>query len=315
MDRVQQPEAALQILRPLLSKEFMPAHVQCAMQSTHPDRFVLRVDLRSSAGEGQAYALKAYADNFVERVWTYAQELAKQQSNGQDICLPITYVPHERMLVFQWVQGRFLSEIVDDPKPELLRQAARIAAGLHRLSVVPEPLTTVQMFLEETLGRCERLRDRWPEASPLIKPLLAALERGAACLDPAEPAPVHGDLAAGQFLWTGERLALLDLDMFGYADPAYDAGHFLAQLERRCLWDATVRACARDWIGSFRDAYFSAMPNVSRRNVSFYWGLTLIRKIYTVCRRQDPDWQSLAMQLSARAHAALQAAVSPEESV
>src|SRR5438094_713122 len=96
------------------------------------------------------------------------------------------------------------------------------------------------MFVAETRGRCDRLRHRWPETAAIIEPLLAAIQDAAALLDPAEPAPVHGDLAAGQFLWTGDRLVLLDLDMFGYADPAYDAGHFLAQLERRCLWDRTL---------------------------------------------------------------------------
>ena len=58
-------------------------------------------------------------------------------------------------------------------------------------------------------------------------------------------------IQALEMLRTGEvpknrRLVLLDLDMFGYSDPAYDAGHFLAQLERRCLLDLTVRAHARE---------------------------------------------------------------------
>src|SRR5439155_405742 len=83
-------------------------------------------------------------------------------------------------------------------------------ANLHRLPVVPEPATTAQMFVAETQGRCDRLRRRWPETTALIEPLLVAIQDAATLLDPAEPAPVHGDLAAGQFLWTGDRLVLLD---------------------------------------------------------------------------------------------------------
>ncbi len=313
MARVQQPAAALAILRTVLPAGFTPTGVICTPQSIHPDRFVVRAQVRSDAGEEREYALKAYSDDFVERVWNYAQVLAKQhQSNGHGICFPINYLEHERMLVFPWVEGRFLSEIVDDSKPELLRVAAGIAADLHRRSVVPEPLTTAQMFVEEALTRCERLHNRWPEAKSLIEPLMVSLQEAATFLDPAEPAPIHGDLAAGQFLWTGKRLVLLDLDMFGYADPAYDAGHFLGQLERRCLWDASVRSHRGEWQDSFREAYLAAMPQVSRRNISFYLGLTLVRKIYTIVRTERDQWQQLAPQFAASAQAALQAVAREE---
>src|SRR5213596_1139357 len=167
------------------------------------------------------------------------------------------------------------------------------------------------MFVAETQGRCDRLRRRWPETSGLIEPLLVAIQDAATLLDPAEPAPIHGDLAAGQFLWTGDRLVLLDLDMFGYADPAYDAGHFLAQLERRRLFDRDLPPHAHRWIDCFRDAYLAEMPGVSPRNISFYCGLTLMRKMYTVCRRFPAEGPALVPKLAARAEAALEDAMSP----
>ena len=51
------------------------------------------------------------------------------------------------------------------------------------------------------------------------------------------------------------------------------------------------------------------MPQVSPRNVSFYQGLTLVRKIYTIYRKQTADRARLAPQLAARARAALEDAV------
>jgi aminoglycoside phosphotransferase (APT) family kinase protein len=182
---------------------------------------------------------------------------------------------------------------------------------LHRAPIVPEKPTTAQMIVDETRSRCERLRRRWPVAAPIIEPLMAALQETLVRLDAAEPAPVHGDLASGQFLWTGERLVLLDLDMFGYADPAYDVGHFLAQLERRCLSDPPLQAHASRWLACFRDSYLAQMPAVSPRNVTFYQGLTLVRKIYTICCKQTAEWPLLAPQLALRARAALQEAASP----
>ena len=307
MARLLKPGAALDLLRSVVPVTFELAEVDCTVESVHPDRFVLWARARADSGKERSYALKAYSDDFGQQVWDFAQTLAKHDAPELDgFCLPLTYLAEEHMLIFPWVDGAFLSKIVDERKPELLRLAARLAASLHRLPIVPEELTTAQMFVQEAQARCERLRQRWPQTAHLIQPLTTVLERAATVLDPVEPAPIHGDLAAGQFLWTGQRLVLLDLDMFGYADPAYDAGHFLAQLERRCLLDLTVRAHAREWLASFRDAYLAVMPGVSPRNVSFYCGLTLIRKIYTLCRRQPQEGPALAAHLAERARATLE---------
>ena len=168
-----------------------------------------------------------------------------------------------------------------------MRDAARLAAHLHRLPMVPEEETSLRMLLDEVTERCERLRANWPGAYPLVEPFPELLREAATHLAPAKPTFVHGDLATGQFLCSGDRLVLLDQDMFGYTDPAYDVGHFLAQQERRCLLDPTVRDHAAEWLSAFADTYLAEMPHVSRRNVSFYRALTFVRKVYTLCRR-DP---------------------------
>jgi len=310
--RLQQPAVAMEVLRSVLPTDFKPANVICTQEGIHKDRFVLRAQVRSESGEERAYALKAYSDDFGERVWEHAQALAESMSRNNGLCLPTTYLAHERLLILPWVHGLFLSEIVDGRKPELLRQAARLAAGLHRLDVVPEELTTAQMLVDETRAWCDRLRIRWPEAALTVEPIMEAVQEALPCLEPVEPAPVHGDMAAGQFLWTGDRLVLLDLDMFGYTDPAYDAGHFLAQLERRCLVDPAVREHAREWLAAFGEAYLAAMPQVSPRNVWFYRGLTLLRKCYTICRREPVRWPRLVPQFAEHARAALEQVVAPE---
>ena len=287
---------------------FQPVSAQCTVQRVHADRFVVQAQLRSGAGEECAYALKVYADDFGERVWAHAQALGRHlQPNHRLVCLPNRYIPHERMLVFPWFEGEFLNRIVDGRKPELLRQAARLVADLHRVPVVPERLTTARELLAETQARADRLANCWPPTRDVVEPLLNGLQDVVAWLDPADPAPVHGDLGSAQFVWTGERLVLLDLDRFGYTDPAYDAGHFLAQLERTCLVDDALLPHAESWVAAFRDTYLSVMPQVSPRNVSFYHSLTLTRKIYNVCRRDPGASPTLVPRFAARARAALRA--------
>jgi tRNA A-37 threonylcarbamoyl transferase component Bud32 len=309
--RLQRPEAVMECLDSCWPDGFKPTRALCTVSSAHSDRFVMRVKVRSNAGEERAYALKVYSDSFGERVWAHAQAMAEHYPPDRDgLCLPSRYIPQEHMLVFPWVHGQFLSDVVGPRRPDLLRQAARVAARLHRLGLVPEKPTTAPMIVEEVRARCDRLRSRWPDTWPLVEPLIAMLEEGVNFLDPADPAPVHGDLAPGQFVWDGSRLVLLDLDLFGYTDPAFDAGHFLAQLERRYLSDATPPAQYREWLACFRDAYLASMPNASPRNVSFYQALTMVRKIYTLRRKRAPEWPRLVPQLAVRARAALEGVVS-----
>jgi len=304
--RLQQPVATLELLDPILPAGFAPAAAACTLQSVHSDRFVVQARVRSSGGDERVYALKTYSDDFGERVWTHAQQLAERlPPRPHRPCLPIQYIPQERVLIFDWVEGRSLSKIVDGRKLELLRHAAVVAADVHRVPIVPERPTTPQMLVDETRARCDNLRPVWPATADLVKPLLAQLQAAVPHLDSADLAPIHGDMAAGQFLWTGDRLVLLDWDMFGYADPAYDVGHFVAQLERRCTLDRTLPPEAGRWPGCFQDAYLAAKPDVSPRNVSFYRAMTLLRKTYTVCRRQPDEGPLQAVRLAACAGAAL----------
>jgi len=285
--RLEQPTDVLTVLRSALATDVAAGGVACTVESVHPDRFVLRARVCTRLGEWRAYALKACG-----------------QMAPDGLCLPIRYVAQEHLLVFPWVEGRCLADIGDDGA--LFRRAACLTASLHRLPLVPEPPTTPEQLIAHVGARCEWLRRRRPEAAPVMEPLVPALTDAVTALDPAQPTAVHGDLWAGQFLWTGERLVLLDLDAFGYTDAAYDVGHFLAQLERGGLVDPARAARADRLRATFLDAYRSSMPAVSARNVAFYRALTLARKIHTVCRTDPVGWPRLAVALARRARAALE---------
>ena len=43
--------------------------------------------------------------------------------------------------------------------------------------------------------------------------------------------PIHGDLAAGQWVFDGSRLGLIDFDDFASGDSELDVATFLAELE------------------------------------------------------------------------------------
>jgi len=311
LTRFQRAEASLDVVRSCLPQGFAPASIVCNLQSRHPDRFVMQVKVCSAADEEKSFAVKVYSDDFGAEMWELAQQLAEESGTGTyGLCLPERYVREQRALVFPWVEGERLNEIVDERKPDLLRRAAALAADLHRIRPATPSTLTPEMLTSETLDRCGRLRYRWPLLGVTVKPLAWLAEQAAARLEPAQPSVIHGDMAAGQFVWTGERLVLLDMDTTGVADPAYDVGHFLGQLERRCTLDTGLPEHSKQWLTSFRDAYPAAALGVSWRNVSFYQGVTLLRKMYTLARRDPLEGPRLAARLARPAQAALEASLS-----
>ena len=317
LERLQRPATMLGLLRSAVPTGFEPsAVVSCTTLTVHPDRAVLHVRARADSGAEREYTVKCYCDDIGDRIWSFTKGLAAGlPGDGDDrAVLPIAYLRDEWALVSAWIDGIPLSEVQDARTPGLLRRAAAVVAAVHRVTVIPEPPTTPAMLIEETLARRERLRARWPAALPLVDPVLGALRDAAAGLDPAAPVPVHGDLGGAQFLWTGSRLVLIDWDRFGYADPAFDAGHFLAQLDRVAIVNPALRAHAAEWIASFIDPYGAAMPEVSHRNVAFYRAMTLLWKIHTICRVQPAAWPQLVPQLARAARVALQGARATESS-
>src|SRR5262249_12558972 len=137
LGRFQQPDVMLDLARRCLNGSLNggldPAAVSCTLQSRHPHRFVLRGHLDSAHGEDRDYALNVSADDFGEQMWKLARDLAERLPMNHDgLWLPRQYLREAHALVFPWVAGIRMSEIVDERKPELLRRAAALVAGLHR---------------------------------------------------------------------------------------------------------------------------------------------------------------------------------------
>ena len=222
--RLQDPSVALALLRQYLPLRTLPVQAVCTPQSIAPDRFVLRVETRTAAGTRTAYAFKSYADDSGRRIMAVSQALAtwwRQRQEPCVVCVPAAYVPDEGLLISRWVAGRPADAGLERDHSAPLAGMAATLAHLHRAQVVPEAVTSVSTIVEATVTRCERLSRRQPAVADMLAPLVDALPSALPCLAPAVPTVVHGDVAPHHFLWDGHEMVLLDLDLYGYTDPAY----------------------------------------------------------------------------------------------
>src|SRR5262245_21778892 len=83
--RLVQPGRVLDVLRRAgVFEDIRPTDADFRLESVHPDRFVLRAALHSNGTIARTYALKVYADDFVERVWEHCRALASAAAPTND---------------------------------------------------------------------------------------------------------------------------------------------------------------------------------------------------------------------------------------
>jgi len=113
--RLQQPAAALEVLRSAMPADLRPTDAICTVQKVRSDRFVLRVQARLNGVGERGYALKVYSDDFGGQVWAHSRALAGHYPPNHDgLCLASHYLPQERILIFPWVDGMCLSKLDDE---------------------------------------------------------------------------------------------------------------------------------------------------------------------------------------------------------
>ncbi len=121
--------------------------------------------------------------------------------------------------------------------------AGRVAHALHKLHRTSVP-TTRRHSVDDELGilaeRFAQLTIERPDLAVRLRWLQAACVELAESLRERPVCGIHRDFYPAQVLAQGDRLWLLDFDLYCEGDPALDVGNFLAHLSEQAL-----RVCGR----------------------------------------------------------------------
>jgi aminoglycoside phosphotransferase (APT) family kinase protein len=211
-----------------------------------------------------------------------------------------------RILAFEWLEGRILSEAMLDPEPELERIAV-VGAALAELHAQDAP-GLAETTRREEIGTWLALADGIAALHPPGEGRARSLARRLASLftdDPAALRPVHGDFYARQVLVEGGKASLLDLDRAVRGDPAADLGRFLAHLERDAL-RGVVPPGRLERIGTaLLDGYRRASGSDLPSGVEPYVAAALLSLAPDPFRFREPDWPQRIDAVLERAEAVL----------
>ncbi|WP_035985006.1 phosphotransferase family protein [Leptolyngbya sp. KIOST-1] len=228
-------------------------------------------------GKVRSRGLDHHSYELQRKLWHHGFEDAS--ADGVSVPEPLGVMPELHLWLQRWVPGRVATELL----PQDVGLAERIAgaiAKLHRANIPARKCHTPAdeiRILQERLPRVAQIHPQWQERIEHVLQASAALAK---TLPQAATTGIHRDFYPDQVLVSGDRLYLLDLDLYCQGDPALDIGNFVAHLSEQSLRRFGHPDAFTQQETALVEAFCKLDSQVSRGAIATYKTLTLVRHIY-----------------------------------
>lgn len=199
------------------------------------------------------------------------------------ICVPepVGHIPKFRMWLQRKVPGRAATELLAEPEgAELARRIAEAAHKVHGAGVSPERSHSMADELRILRERLPLTLEEHPQWEERIMRLLEACEQLGATVPEPEPAGIHRDFYADQVIVDGDRLHLIDFDLYCAGDPALDVGNFLGHVAEQSLRRLGDPGALADVESALEERFLELSGEERRPAVRAYRTLTLARHVH-----------------------------------
>ncbi len=201
---------------------------------------------------------------------------------------PVALIPEYQMSLQRKVPG--IPSTLLLWMPEAHKLTYRIAEALNKLHCcnVPTARTHTMDDELETLRRgvTELMRSR-PDLQKRLEKILEACESLAATVPPPNVCGIHRDFYPDQVIVNGDRLYVVDLDLYAMGDPSLDAGNFLAHLTELSLRQFGHGEGFRKVGETFESRFLEISKTASPVAINVYSILTMVRHIYLSTRFEE----------------------------
>ena len=235
-----------------------------------------------------------------ERVYRQMVSLSRSipdKSGQSSFATACAFLPDLAMVLQDPMEGIALDSLIscdtETCNPRALTGMALAASALavfHGSGLADGKSRSISSELVRFKKRGAAIGQVHPELGNQINKLADALATWLDTLDEwgATACMVHGDCKPAQFLIGDQQVALLDFDHCGMADPAVDAGTFLATLQqmqvKQVLKNRGTPARCSTWMPTLKQQFLetyckiSGTPSGFRERAGWYEAVGLLRK-------------------------------------
>lgn len=198
-------------------------------------------------------------------------------------------IPEFQMWLQYKVPGTVATELLSGPDGiTLAGRIAEVAHKLHTTGISPRRRHTMADELRILHDRLAVVAQMQPQWKTRLQWVLDACDRLGTTVPVSVPVVgIHRDFYSDQVLVDGNRLYLVDLDLYCAGDPALDIGNFIGHLTEqglRTLGDANALIEQEQ---SLQDRFLQLAGDSLRGRVQAYAVLTLVRHLYISTRFVD----------------------------
>jgi aminoglycoside phosphotransferase (APT) family kinase protein len=236
-------------------------------------------------GKVKAKGADRHTFELTRKLW---QRLEVDANSRIRVPEPIGIVPEWKMWLQAKVPGTTAGCLLGGRYAPLLgRRAAEVVHEIQRANLLPMRSHTSGdelRILRERLSQVAVDRPSWKRRLETLADNCGALLDS---LEEVGPGAVHRDFHPGQLIVHGDRVHVLDLDLYATGDPGLDVGNFLAHVTEWSLRELgdpdRLRACA----GALMDRFLELTPAVDRRRLEVYRLVSLARHVHISTRFAD----------------------------
>ncbi|HJR79786.1 MAG TPA: phosphotransferase [Anaerolineales bacterium] len=246
---------------------------------------VIRYTVQTPSGKEVFYG-KSFSGH-AERLMNALMDLHESSEENPDmpsISAPVAVWPEMEMILQTAVpNGIEFTQFIYDPayeasvREDWIVKAGRALGVFHNNSTAPSETKTVyddlQDLHEYTVIIAKVRPDMAVKYEEVIQLILSKVDHF------KEPKPVasHGAMRTDQYILQGDRLAMIDLDSYCWANPARDLGNFFAYL----CWKAIRQPEHAEFIEragrAFLEGYLTVQGDIDKRWLSVYQAASLLK--------------------------------------
>jgi hypothetical protein len=211
---------------------------------------------------------------------------ADDAPDGITVPAPVAVLPELQMWLQRKVDATPATSTLD---PRVARRVAEAAHKIHRAGVPARRTHTIRdelNILRTCLAAVAEARPAWSARLARIADGCGELGR---IVDRAPVCGIHRDFYADQVLVAGDRLTVVDFDLYCEGDAALDAGNFIGHIIEQSVREHGDPDALGDAGRALEQRFVELAGPGTRTRVDIYATLTLARHVYLSTKHREQN--------------------------